>query len=99
MEQEVTYKVSAKELKESFIDLIRKEVVSANRAKYNERIIDVETVAKLHGVDGQTVRAYAESGDIICEPRVKGAPFYFRLGNILEVDFKALRRNLKTSRL
>lgn len=99
MEQEVTYKVSANELRESFIEPIRREVRAEYLAKFNEQIVDVETVAKIHGVDPQTVRTYAQSGDLICEPRVEGGTFRFRLGNVLIVDFKELRKQLKFKRL
>ena len=99
MEQEVTYKVSAQELRESFIEPIRREVRAEYKAIYNQRIIDASTAAKIHGVDYRTVISYAESGDIIFEPKTEKEQYRFRLGNILEVDFKALRRKLKTSGL
>ena len=95
MEQKVTYMVTAQELRESFIETICREVRAEYLAKFNQRIVDVETVAKIRGVDPQTVRTYAQAVEIICEARVENAPFKFRLGNILKVDFKALRKQLK----
>ena len=99
MEQELTYKVSAKDLKETLVDIIRREIRAEYKAIYNQRIINAETAAMIHGVDYRTVIAYAESGDIVFEPKTEKEQYRFRLGNILEVDFKALRKQLKNKRV
>jgi hypothetical protein len=95
MEQEVTYKATAKELRELLLEPIRNEVKSEQRAKFNDKIIDVDTVSKIHGVHPHTVRAYAQSGDLIHEPRITNGEFRFKLGYVLEIDFKELKRKLK----
>jgi len=95
MEKEITYKVTAEELRESFIEPLRREIRAEYKALYNQRIINAETAAKIHGVDYRTVIAYAESGDIVFEPKTEKEQYRFRLGDILEVDFKTLRKQLK----
>ena len=95
MEQEVIYKATAKELRVLLVEPIRNEIKAELKAKFNEKIVDVETVSKIHGVHPHTVRAYAKSGDLIHQDRNEKDEYKFRLGDILEVDFKELRRQLK----
>lgn len=97
MEQEVIYKASAKELKELLLEPLRREVIAEQRAKFSQ-IVDVETVAKIHGVHPDTIYAYLKSGDITCEPRIENGKYRFKLGNALEFDFKELRKQLKNLR-
>jgi len=95
MEQEITYKVSAKDLKETLVDIIRREVRAEYKAEFNQRVVSSAAVAMIHGVNVKTVHEYVKSGDVICEPHLEGQDYKFRLGNILEVDFKMLRKQLK----
>jgi hypothetical protein len=99
MEQEITYKVTAKELRELLLEPIRNEVRAEFRAKFNNKVIDVETVAKIHGVHPHTVRTYAKSGDLIHEDRNEKEEYKFKLGDALEFDFRELRRQLKNHKL
>ena len=98
MEQEITYKVTAKELRELLLEPIRNEARAEQRAKFNDKLVDVETVAKIHGVHPQTVRAYAKSGDLIHQDRNEKEEYKFKLGDVLEFDFRELRRQLKNHR-
>ena len=95
MEQEVIYKASARELRTLLLEPIRNEAKAELRAKYNDKIVDVETVAKIHGVHPNTVRTYAQSGDLLHQDRGTKEGYKFRLGDVLEFDFKELRRQLK----
>ena len=99
MEQEVIYKASAKELRALLLEPIQNEVRAEFRAKFNNKVIDVETVAKIHGVHPQTVRTYAKSGDLIHEDRNEKEEYKFKLGDALEFDFRELRRQLKNHKL
>ena len=99
MEQEVIYKASAKELRVLLLEPIRNEARAELRAKFNDKVIDVETVAKIHGVHPHTVRAYAKSGDLIHQDRNEKEEYKFKLGDVLEFDFKELRRQLKNHKL
>ncbi len=92
MQPEITYKATAADLREILLEPLRREVVAEYKAHFNQRIVDVEIVALIHDVSVQTVRSYAKAGDIPTEPRLDTAPFKFRLGNALEFDFKALRK-------
>jgi hypothetical protein len=96
MEQTIIYQANAKDLKEAIIEPLRREVVAEQRAKLNARLIDVDTLAKIHGVHPDTVYNYLKSGDITCEPRLPNGKCLFRLGNAIDIDFSQLRRNLKT---
>ena len=98
MEQNILYQATAKDLRELLLEPLRREVIAEYRAKFNTRIIDIDAVALIHGVDPQTIRSYVKSGDLICEPRIENAPYRFRLGYILEVDFKEFRKQLKKSK-
>ena len=95
MEQNIIYQANAKDLKEAIIEPIRREVMAQQKAKYNSRLIDVDTLAKIHDVSPETIYAYVKSGDIICEPRAPNGKCLFRLGDALELDFQQLRRKLK----
>lgn len=95
MEQEVIYKATAKELRTLLLEPIRNEVRSEMRAKFNDKYVDVETVAKIHGVHPHTVRTYAKSGDLLHEDRNAKDGYKFKLGDVLEFDFKELRKQLK----
>jgi len=97
MEQEIVYKVSEKDLRNLLVDQIRSEIKAQEQARLNSRIIDVDTMAKLHGVSRETVYNYINSGDIQCEPRPKNGSCKIRLGYALQVDFKELKRRLKIS--
>ena len=88
MEQEITYKITAKELRELLLEPLRNEVRAELRAKFNDKIVDVETVAKIHGVHPHTVRAYAKSDDLIHQERNEKEEYKFKLGDVLEFDFK-----------
>jgi len=98
VEQEITYKVTAKELRELLLEPIQNEVRAEFRTKFNNKVIDVETVAKIHGVHPQTVRTYAKSGDLIHEQRNANEEYKFKLGDAMEFDFRELRRQLKNHR-
>jgi len=99
MEQEVIYKATAKELRVLLLEPIKNEVRAELRAKFNDKIVDVETVSKIHGVHPHTVRAYAKSGDLIHEDRNAKEEYKFKLGDVLEFDFKKLRLQLKNRTL
>ncbi len=98
MESEITYKITDKELKSAIIEPLRREVIAEQKAKLNGKLIDVETLAKIHDVHPDTVYNYLKSGDIVCEPRLPNGKYLFRLGNAIEIDFSQLRRNLKSSK-
>ncbi len=95
MEREIIYKATAAELREAFIEPIRREVIAEQKARLNGTLIDVDTLAKIHGVHPDTVYNYLKSGDIMCEPRLPNGKCLFRLGNAIEIDFRQLKRNLK----
>ncbi len=99
MEQEIFYKASATDLRTLLLEPIRNEARAELRAKFNDKIVDVETVAKIHGVHPHTVRTYAKSGDLIHQERNEKEEYKFKLGDVLEFDFKELRRQLKKHRL
>ena len=98
MNQTIIYQANAKDLKEAIIEPLRREVIAEQKAKLNTTLIDVETLAKIHGVHPDTVYNYLKTGDIICEPRLPNAKCLFRLGNAIEIDFSQLRKNLKKSK-
>lgn len=99
MNQEITYKASAKDLKEVFTEVIRKEVVAEQRARLNSKLIDVDTLAKIHGVHPDTIYNYIKSGDIATEPRTANGKCMFRLGDAIDIDFQQLRKKLKNHNL
>lgn len=94
----IIYQANAQDLKEAIIEPLRREVIAEQKAKLNNTLIDVETLAKIHGVHPDTVYNYLKTGDIICEPRLPNGKCLFRLGNAIEIDFLQLRRNLKKSK-
>jgi hypothetical protein len=98
MEQEIVYKATAQELRELLLEPLKQAVIAEYRAKWNTRIINIDAVALIHDVDPQTVRAYVKSGDITCEPRIENAPYRFRLGYVLEINFKELNLKLRNKR-
>jgi len=95
MEPTIIYQANAKDLKEAIIEPIRREVIAEQKAKHNARLIDVDTLAKIHEVSTDTVYAYLKSGDIACEPRIPNGKCLFRLGDALEIDFQRLRKKLR----
>ena len=95
MDQEVIYKATATELRALLLEPLRNELRQELKAKYNDKLIDVETVAKIHGVHPHTVRTYAKSGDLPHLDRFEREEYKFKLGDVLEFDFKELRRKLK----
>ena len=95
MDQEVTYKTTATELRTLLLEPLRNEARAELRAKYNDKLIDVDTVAKIHGVHPHTVRTYAKSGDLPHLDRIEREEYKFKLGDVLEFDFKELRKHLK----
>lgn len=99
MEQEIFYRASATDLRTLLLEPIRNEARAELRAKFNDKIVDVETVAKIHGVHPHTVRAYAKSGDLIHQDRSEKEEYKFKLGDVLEFDFKEFRRQLKKHKL
>ncbi|MBV5329782.1 MAG: hypothetical protein JZU65_19500 [Chlorobium sp.] len=96
MEQTIVYQANAKDLREAIIEPIRREVIAEHRAKLNSRLIDVDTLAKIHDVSPDTVYNYIKSGDITCEPRFPNGKCLFKLGDALDIDFRQLRRKLKS---
>lgn len=98
MEQEVIYKASAKELRALLLEPVQNLVRAEFKAKFNDKIVDVDTVAKIHGVHPHTVRTYAKSGDLAHQDRNERDEYKFKLGDVLEFDFKELRRQLKIRR-
>ena len=98
METTIIYQANAKDLREAVIEPLRREVIAEQKAKLNGKLIDVETLAKIHDVHPDTVYNYLKSGDIVCEPRLPNGKYLFRLGNAIEIDFSQLRRNLKSSK-
>ena len=95
MQSTTIYQATAEDLKKAIIEPIRREVIAERKAKLNTRVIDIDTMAKLHEVSVDTVYNYLKSGDIICEPRVPNGKVQFRLGDALDIDFKELRKKLK----
>lgn len=98
MESTIIYQANAKDLKEAIIEPLRREVIAEHRARLNTKLIDVDTVAKIHDVSPDTVYNYIKSGDITCEPRIPNGKCMFRLGDALDIDFRQLRRKLKSSK-
>lgn len=61
-------------------------------ARFDERIIGVETAAELLGKHPDTIRAYAKFGQIKTEPRATDrSPFKFRLSTILKLRKEDLK--------
>jgi hypothetical protein len=99
MEQKTIIEASYEDLKKLFAEPIRKEVRAEIRAKYNDRIVGADAVAMIHGVSVDTVYAYAKTGEIEHLDRItENSSFKFRLGDVLEFDFKELRKKLRNKK-
>ena len=61
-------------------------------ARFDERIIGVETASELLGKHPDTIRAYVKYGVIKAEPRATDrSPFKFRLSTILKLKKEDLK--------
>lgn len=99
MEQSTLIMATVGDLEKVFSIPLEQKIKAELKARYNRIVVSVETVALIHGIHPHTVRQYAKSGDIECEPRLENAPFKFRLGNVLiDFDFKALNHILRTNK-
>jgi hypothetical protein len=67
-------------------------------ARFQGTFIDVPTVAKIHKVSEQTVRAYIKLGLIEIEPRkTDKSEFRIKLSTALKIKFSELKKQAKNS--
>ncbi len=86
----IIYQIEREDLKEE----IRELAEEAALAKFEDRMVGVNTVADIHGVSRDTVIRRIEDGMIIPETD-KGEHYKFKLSEVLKMDFRKMKKQLR----
>lgn len=91
MQQEVTYKVSADDLKQAINESLQENIEAKVYNRFYNTLIDCKTVCKIHNLSQNTVTNYIKDGILTPEPGTK----QFRLSAILKLDLSSVYRKRK----
>jgi excisionase family DNA binding protein len=92
METEIVYKISNKDFEQvldrKLSDLSKKSAL----ARFQDRLVSVDTVAEIHGIHRDTVIKYANAK--LIPHQKKGKLYKFSLAEVLEVNFHELKKQI-----
>lgn len=86
----IVYEVGRQELNQAITDTLEQLNSERFLARFNDRLVSVNTVAEIHGVNRDTVVKYA-TAKLIPHQR-NGKLYKFKLSDALEFDFNKLRQ-------
>lgn len=88
----IVYEVSRHDLSQAITDTLEQLTRERVLARFTDRLVSVNTVAEIHGVNRDTVIKYATAKLI---PHQKDGKLYkFKLSEALEIDFNKLRQRI-----
>ena len=92
-EPKIVYEVKEEELRSAISSELKLLTENSAFAKFEERIVGVNTIADIHGISRDTVIRYIKDG--LISPLNEVGHYKFKLSEVLKMDFKKMKRRLK----
>lgn len=87
------------QLEEDDLRIVLKELLEeVTLSRFEDRLVGLNTVADIHGVSCDTVIRRVEDGMIIPETD-KGEHYKFKLSEVLKMDFRKMKKQLRFGKI
>jgi excisionase family DNA binding protein len=92
METEIIYKLTHKDFEQVLDRKLESLSKKSMLARFQDRLVSVDTVAEIHGIHRDTVVKYANAK--LLPHQKKGKLYKFSLAEVLEVNFNELKKQV-----